>query len=61
VERTLATTEEMAWWQEPLHVILGRGPLARRILRSVGSEPSREKLRDVYEELCACLEEGRMF
>jgi gamma-glutamyl:cysteine ligase YbdK (ATP-grasp superfamily) len=49
------------WWQPALDAILERGPLARRILRATGERPSRRKLRDVYEVLCDCLRDGRMF
>jgi len=50
-----------AHWREPLRVMLERGPLARRILRAVGPECTKERLQAVYRELCDCLEEGRMF
>mgnify|MGYP001764097197 CR=1 FL=1 len=49
------------YWHEPLRVMLEHGPLARRILRAVGPECARERLQEVYRELCDCLEEGRMF
>ena len=44
-----------------LETILQHGPLARRILRALGPDFERARLRAVYEELCDCLEEGRMF
>ncbi|MCC6660781.1 MAG: glutamate--cysteine ligase [Phycisphaerales bacterium] len=50
-----------------LSILLDRGPLARRILEDVGSEPSRsgevprELLREVYGRLADCLRDGRMF
>jgi glutamate---cysteine ligase / carboxylate-amine ligase len=47
--------------REPLTVILDRGPLARRILRTVGTDCSRARLHAVYRELCDCLDEGRQF
>jgi gamma-glutamyl:cysteine ligase YbdK (ATP-grasp superfamily) len=47
-------------WQEPLRLILEQGPLARRILRTVGADCDRERLEAVYRALCDCLEEGRM-
>ena len=50
-----------ACWCEPLRVILNHGPLARRILRAVGSGCSKPRLHGVYRELCDCLEGGRMF
>ncbi len=40
--------------------ILDQGCLARRILRRAGPQPDRERLREVYAELCHCLAEGRM-
>lgn len=47
--------------QEPIQLILQQGPLARRILRAVGPDPSLEHLRSVYRELCGCLAAGQMF
>jgi hypothetical protein len=42
-----------------LAVILDEGCLARRILDRLGARPERERLREVYTELCRCLDEGR--
>jgi carboxylate-amine ligase len=50
-----------AWWQPTIDAILREGPLARRILREIGSDTSRERIADVYRALCKCLEDGRMF
>jgi gamma-glutamyl:cysteine ligase YbdK (ATP-grasp superfamily) len=50
-----------AWWRPPIDVILARGPLARRILRAVGDDPPRDRIRAVYAILCECLHDGRMF
>jgi carboxylate-amine ligase len=50
-----------AWWRPSIDVILNRGPLARRILRAVGDDADRDRLRDVYGGLCECLQDGRMF
>jgi hypothetical protein len=44
-----------------IDAILREGPLARRILRAIGSDTSRERIADVYRALCKCLEDGRMF
>jgi carboxylate-amine ligase len=44
-----------------LSVILGEGPLARRMLTALGATPSRTRQAAVYRELCACLAEGRVF
>ena len=43
-----------------LAVILDEGCLARRILRRLGAQPGRDRVREVYEELCCCLAEGRL-
>jgi gamma-glutamyl:cysteine ligase YbdK (ATP-grasp superfamily) len=43
-----------------LDVILDEGCLARRILGRAGPGPDRARIREVYEELCDCLAEGRM-
>ena len=45
----------------PLQTIVRRGTLSQRILAALGPSPSRARLQDVYAELCACLEEGRLF
>ncbi len=46
---------------DPLRVILGQGPLARRILNSLGGIISHERIMRVYRELCDCLSHNRMF
>jgi gamma-glutamyl:cysteine ligase YbdK (ATP-grasp superfamily) len=62
IETRLAHTADYeANWQGPLEAILRHGPLARRILKTIGSNPSQEKLAAVYRELCDCLERGEMF
>ncbi len=57
-------------WASAIGTILGEGTLARRIVRAVaGDEPGvaarlalpRERLHDVYAELCDCLKENRSF
>jgi len=42
-------------------VMLEQGPLARRILRALGPDCSKDRLHAVYLELCDCLETGKMF
>ncbi|HEY0847283.1 MAG TPA: glutamate-cysteine ligase family protein [Noviherbaspirillum sp.] len=42
-------------------VMLEHGPLARRILRAVGSDYSPKRLRAVYGALADCAQEGRLF
>jgi gamma-glutamyl:cysteine ligase YbdK (ATP-grasp superfamily) len=49
------------FWAETLRVMLDQGPLARRLLRALGNDPSSDRLRQVYRELCGCLETGRLF
>jgi len=48
-------------WREPLRVIREHGPLARRILRTLGPDFDPAHLHAVYRKLCDCLEAGRMF
>jgi carboxylate-amine ligase len=48
-------------WHAALCVILEQGPLARRIMRSIGTDASNTHLQTVYRALCDCLETGRMF
>jgi gamma-glutamyl:cysteine ligase YbdK (ATP-grasp superfamily) len=45
----------------PLRTVLTQGPLARRMLARVGTEPSREALRELQVELAECLARGVMF
>jgi carboxylate-amine ligase len=47
--------------KKAIQVILDQGPLSRRILKSTGKNPSRERLRTTYKKLCDCLEKGEMF
>lgn len=44
-----------------LEFILEYGTLARRILRAVGDRPSQATLLGVYQRLCECLAEDRLF
>jgi len=57
-------------WASVMETILREGPLARRIVHALeGERPSlvgrfalaRERLHDVYSELCDCLKENRIF
>lgn len=50
-----------AAWGEPLRVILQQGPLARRIVSRLQGDTSRQRLQQVYGELCQCLDQGKMF
>ena len=48
-------------WQAPLRHIQARGPLARRLVAALGTDPPQARLEAVYRELCECLQQGRMF
>jgi carboxylate-amine ligase len=48
-------------WAAPLKLIIDQGPLARRLIEHLGPEPTRARLHEAYQELCLCLQEGRMF
>ena len=48
-------------FEEPLSYVLAHGTLATRILAACGDAPDRARLRDVYVELCECVENGRLF
>lgn len=45
---------------DALAVLLERGPLARRILRALKGDFSRDRLHNVYSKLSACLLEDRL-
>jgi gamma-glutamyl:cysteine ligase YbdK (ATP-grasp superfamily) len=60
IETTLGDAADPQW-QEPLHLILEQGPLARRILQAVGKDCDRARIETVYRTLCDCLEQGRVF
>jgi carboxylate-amine ligase len=44
----------------PLHTILEHGPLARRMLRRVGTSPTTAAVSALCADLCRCLAEGTM-
>lgn len=58
----MVTTGSLApQWTAPLALILERGPLARRLLDTVGQDAPADRLHAAYRELCECLHEGRMY
>ncbi|GAB4387857.1 MAG: glutamate-cysteine ligase family protein [Thermodesulfovibrionales bacterium] len=61
VETTLPRRAAEPAVMEALGLILGEGPLSRRIIRATGTSPSMKRLRDVYGKLCDCLERGEPF
>lgn len=48
-------------WAPALRIQLEHGPLARRLLRGLGSEPSAARIAGTYRALCTCLATGSMF
>lgn len=48
-------------WRPALNVILNHGCLARRLLRALGRDGSKQRIKNVYRTLCDCLVEGRLF
>ena len=44
-----------------LQLIVDEGPLARRLVRAVEQDCTRQKLHAVYGRLCECLRSGRQF
>ncbi|WP_299821950.1 glutamate-cysteine ligase family protein [uncultured Pontibacter sp.] len=55
---TLDDEPEVAY---ALHVILSRGNLSRRISEAAGDAPSEEKIKEVYQNLAICLQNGGVF
>ncbi|MEN6625749.1 MAG: glutamate-cysteine ligase family protein [Candidatus Sumerlaeia bacterium] len=45
----------------PIDTILNEGPLARRILKALGPNFSRDGIQATYAQLCDCLAENKMF
>jgi len=61
VESVSAQDPEYGKWRDPITVILDHGTLASRIVSAVGPSPPRERLREVYGELCDSLACNQMF
>jgi gamma-glutamyl:cysteine ligase YbdK (ATP-grasp superfamily) len=61
LERTLAREPGFDEWAPALATILREGCLARRILAALGGDLRRERLAEVYGELCRCLAGGELF
>jgi len=57
----VATLLPRSPWRPRLDRILEEGTLATRILRALDGDHTRPRLRGVYERLCECLAQGRMF
>jgi gamma-glutamyl:cysteine ligase YbdK (ATP-grasp superfamily) len=61
LERTLAREPGSDEWAPALATILRQGCLARRILAALAGDLRRERLAEVYGELCRCLAGGELF
>jgi gamma-glutamyl:cysteine ligase YbdK (ATP-grasp superfamily) len=48
-------------WRNEIDVILSEGTLAKRIVRSLGSDSSKENITQVYKQLGGCLAQNKMF
>ena len=44
-----------------INIIVSKGNLSSRILEATGDNPSEERIREVYRQLAACLQEGGIF
>lgn len=55
------TAEGDGSWHQTLAVILKKGCLSRRVLKAVGTQPTLQRLRSVYGDLCHCLATGSLF
>jgi carboxylate-amine ligase len=56
-----AASDALAEPRPALRRILAEGPLARRMLRALGSSPSRRQLAGACGELAACLADNRLY
>ncbi|MEW6067637.1 MAG: glutamate-cysteine ligase family protein [Nitrospirota bacterium] len=54
-------TETETQIRDTLSFIVENGTLSKRILKAVKKNPSRKRIHAVYERLCNCLAEGKLF
>ncbi|MDH4318069.1 MAG: glutamate-cysteine ligase family protein, partial [Desulfobulbaceae bacterium] len=52
---------EDSMWSGTVDHILRKGTLSKRIIQSVDGDFRHERLKEVYGELCRCLERGELF
>ncbi|WP_114783071.1 carboxylate-amine ligase [Botryobacter ruber] len=57
----LADFSEQPEVKHALDVILTQGNLSRRILKALGENPTPERIQEVYRQLAACLQNGKVF
>jgi gamma-glutamyl:cysteine ligase YbdK (ATP-grasp superfamily) len=48
-------------WTNEIDVILSEGTLAKRIVKAIDNDQSRENIIQVYKQLCGCLAQNKMF
>ncbi|MFU8860165.1 MAG: carboxylate-amine ligase [Cyclonatronaceae bacterium] len=48
-------------YRKALSVILNEGCLSKRLIKAIGPGTDSGRIKDVYEELCSCLNHGIMF
>jgi hypothetical protein len=60
-DRLCGSAQHCDSWSDMLAFVLAHGPLARRLLRAAGDQPSRPTLEATYRALCDCLQEGKLF
>jgi len=53
--------DAIAEFYKALRVIMEKGTLSKRIIKSLGKSPSRKRVHAVYSKLCECLATGNMF
>ena len=51
----------MGGWASPLNLILSRGTLAKRIVSGLNNDLRHERLKEVYGDLCRCLDRGELY
>lgn len=53
--------ESLKKWTPEIDVIFKQGTLAQRILKAIGTEPTRGQMQSVYKQLASCLAQNKMF
>jgi carboxylate-amine ligase len=53
--------ESLKKWTPEIDVIFKQGTLAQRIIKAVGTNPTRESIQSVYKQLASCLAQNKMF
>jgi gamma-glutamyl:cysteine ligase YbdK (ATP-grasp superfamily) len=61
VERVVTHEPGFAEWESALAVILDEGCLARRICTRLAGDLRHDRVFELYQELCTCLEAGAAF